>query len=222
MHDTATIAQISELKIDRARPLIVCDVDEVVVHFLRGLEAYLARQDLWLDPASFALNGNIRCSRTKKPISPQELGDTLMAFFAECTRDLEAIDGAARSLADLGEEATVVMLTNLPGTFREDRIANLHDHGLQYPVITNQGPKGAAVRALAQDVEGPVYFIDDNPGYLQSVCEHVPDAILIHFMQDHRFGRHVLPLDCVSLRSEGWTDTHAYIHSTLAGTPDQS
>ena len=56
MLTVTTERQIEALTLDPLRPLIVCDVDEVILHFLRGFEAYLNDNGLWLDPASFALS----------------------------------------------------------------------------------------------------------------------------------------------------------------------
>ena len=198
-----------------ARPLVICDVDEVVVHFLKGLETFLAERDLWLDPASFALNGNIRRLSDDAPVPTDELGGLLTDFFAVRTRFLEAISGASEALAALAPSADIVMLTNLPDEFRADRIANLAGHGIPYPVVTNSGPKGPAIRTLAAGRQAPVVFIDDNHGYLLSAHEHSPRTHLVHFLQDQRFARHVGHFDCMSLRTDNWTDAGAHLAALI-------
>lgn len=198
-------------RLDAHRPLVICDVDEVVVHFLKGLEGFLEERGLWLDPASFALNGNIRRRSDRAPLPAEELGGLLMDFFTACTRSLEAISGAAEALADLARSADIVMLTNLPDAFRDDRVANLADHGMPYPVVTNSGPKGPAIRTLAAARQAPVAFIDDNHGYLLSAREHSPETHLVHFLQDPRFSRHVEHYDCMSLRTDNWTEAAAHV-----------
>lgn len=198
------------------RPLLICDVDEVVVHFLKGLEAYLDQQGLWLDPASFALNGNIRYRDGNAPLPGHELGRLLMDFFAARTRHLEAIDGAAAALAAISQHADIVMLTNLPDEFRADRIANLAAHGIAFPVVTNEGPKGPAVSAIAAGRRAPVVFIDDNHGYLASARDHSPEVHLVHFLQDHRFGRHVEHFDYMSLRTDNWQEAEAHVMGLIA------
>ncbi len=203
------------LPIDPDRPLIICDVDEVVVHFLKGLEAFLDQGGLWLDPASFALNGNIRRKAGNAPLPASELGPLLMDFFAARTRHLDAIPGAVPALLELSEAADIVMLTNLPDQFRADRIANLADHGLGFPVVTNEGPKGPAIAGLAAGRRAPVIFIDDNHGYLASARDHRPDAHLVHFLQDERFARHVGHFDYMSLRTDNWADAKAHMMALL-------
>ena len=209
--DQDTREQILGLRLDPARPLLLCDVDEVVVHFLRGLEGWLDRNGLWLDPASFALNGNIRRKSDNEPLPPDEIGPALMSFFADETEHLEAIDGAPQALDNLAEHGDIIMLTNLPVQFREARVENLRRHGIHHPVVTNSGPKGPAIAALAANHEAPVVFIDDNNGYLKSAADYVPRTYLVHFMQDERFGRHVQREDHIHHSTDNWADAGSHI-----------
>lgn len=211
----STLAQIAGLQIDRTKPLVICDVDEVVLHFIAGFERYLLRNELWLDPASFALNGNVKYSETGQPVGSEELSRHFADFFDQEAHRLDAIDGAAAALSSLAAETNVMMLTNLSDQYRSARIANLIDHGMPYPVIANQGPKGPAVEAIADGHDTPIVFIDDIPSYLRSVNETCPDVHLVHFMQDERFGRHIEPLDYVSLRADNWAEVHAHIGTVL-------
>ena len=213
----STLEQICELQLDRSKPLVICDVDEVVLHFIEGFERYLGRNDLWLDPASFALNGNVKYKESGKSVGNEELRQHFADFFDQEAHRLDAIEGAARALASLAGDTNVLMLTNLPEQYRPARIANLDDHGMPYPVIANQGPKGPAVKTISQGHQQPIVFVDDIPNYLRSVGDYCPDVHLVHFMQDERFGRHVPPLDYVSLRADNWADTHAHIDALLAG-----
>ena len=115
MISDVTLGQLETLAFT-GRPLVICDVDEVIVHFTRDFERYIAQEDLWLDAASFALNGNIKCSKTGAPAADQRVADLINRFFDERTRHMEPIDGAVDSLLHIGETADVVLLTNLPHT----------------------------------------------------------------------------------------------------------
>ncbi len=108
------------------------------------------------------------------------------------------------------------MLTNLPHAAAEDRRSNLKGHGLSFPVVTNSGPKGPAVKALAGLAQGPAVFIDDSPGFLASAREHAPDVHLIHFLHDDRFARHIEPLDYVSLRTHSWAEVKPHASLLIA------
>ncbi|MGI9463112.1 MAG: hypothetical protein ACR2OM_04195, partial [Aestuariivirgaceae bacterium] len=206
----------SQLRLDQSKPIVICDVDEVVFHFIAGFEQYLFRNDLWLDPASFALNGNVKYRETDEPVENDELRSHFAAFFDQEAHRLDAIDGAAGALLRLANSANVLMLTNLSDQYRKARIVNLTKCGMPYPVIANQGPKGPAVEAIIDGHDQVAVFVDDIPNYLRSVNDTCPDVHLVHFMQDERFGRHIPPLDYVSARSDNWVDAHAHIDSILA------
>ena len=215
--NNTTLEQISLLRLNKSRPLLLCDVDEVVVHFLRGLEGWLDKNGMWLDPASFALNGNIKHKHDNEPLEQDRIGPVIMGFFEELTHSLEVIEGAVPALHALSGKADIVMLSNLPFEFRQERIRNLESHGLTFPLVTNSGPKGPAISAIAADHSAPVVFIDDNTGYLKSASEYLPSANLVHFMQDERFGRHVEREDYIHHRTDNWPDAHRHIEAVMTG-----
>lgn len=212
-----TLAQLETLSFS-GRPLVICDVDEVIVHFTKDFETYIGLEDLWLDTSSFALNGNIKCRRTGAPAEDHRVARLIDRFFDERTRHMEAIDGAVESLLHIGEVADVVLLTNLPHSAGDHRRANMADHGLPYPVVTNSGPKGPAIRDLLRRAKKEeAVFIDDSPHYLSSAYEHAPEVHLIHFLHDDRFARHIEPLDFVSLRTGAWKEAKPHIMGLIGG-----
>ena len=201
------------------RPLVICDVDEVIVHFTRDFEDYMALEDLWLDTSSFSLNGNIRCRRTGDAAPNERVSDLLDRFFEERTRHMQPIDGAVEALLHIGETADVVLLTNLPHSAGDHRRANMAAHGLPFPLVTNSGPKGPAIRHLASQSKHPAVFIDDSPSYIASAYEHAPEVHLVHFMHDERFSRHVEPFDYVSLRTDSWSEAKPHILDLITRQP---
>ena len=216
MHEL-TVAQIAGLSIDRHRPLVICDVDEVIVHFTREFEEFLESRGMELDftthTQSFALS---RYKHNKEPVGPKEIGKTIDQFFAERTLGMQAIDGAIDAMQSIARHADVIMLTNLPHEAGDHRRKNLESHGLNFPVVTNSGPKGPAIRSIAAQVSAPVVFIDDSPGFIASAYEHAPDVHLIHFIHDERFGRMIAPLEFVSLRTDNWKDLHPHVLGLIA------
>jgi len=210
-----TQEQLRALSIPSDRPLVICDVDEVVVHFTRRFEDYLGRSGLWLDLASLALHGNIKDRSSGTPVSLAEVAQLIDSFFVDETGTLEAIDGAVPALQSLGEDSTVVMLTNLPHHARDKRIANLLTHGLRYPVITNSGPKGPAISHLAAQTREAVVFIDDSPNFIQSARDHAPHVHLVHFLHDERYARHVEPFDYVSLMTGTWQEALPHVQKLV-------
>ncbi len=212
-----TAAQIAELSITPGRPLVICDVDEVVVHFTREFEEFIALKGIALDFSetihSFARAKHIHSNAL---LGFEETGELVDAFFAQRTLGMQPIEGAIQSLQNFAEHADVVMLTNLPHVAGDDRRKNLEGHGLNFPVITNSGPKGPAIRRIAQAVQAPVVFIDDSPSFITSAYEHAPDIHLVHFVQDERFSRNSTPLDFVSLSTNNWRDLHSHVLDLIA------
>lgn len=210
-----TQQQLAQLRVERVRPLIICDVDEVVVHFTRAFEDYIAAHGLYLDTSSFALNGNIRHHETRQPAADTHVAKLIDDFFVDRTADLHPIDGAVESLHLLARDATVVMLTNLPHHARDKRIHNLRKLGLEFPVVTNSGPKGPAIAHLSALTEGETIFIDDSPNFISSSFDHAPHVHLVHFLHDDRFARHLEPFPFVSLTTGTWKETTPHVQALL-------
>lgn len=218
MISETTLAQLAGLNLT-GRPLLICDVDEVVVHFTRDFEAYLGVRGLWLDTSSFSLNGNVRRLDDNRAIGNREVMELIDRFFVDRTRHLEPIDGAVAALQEIGEGADVVLLTNVPHTSGEDRRENLRSHGLPFPVVTNSGPKGPAIRQLADRARTVTVFVDDSPSFIASSYDHAPGVHLVHFLHDERFARHISPIDYVSLRTGSWAEAGPHVRQLLEGQP---
>jgi hypothetical protein len=214
-----TRKQLAGLTISQASPLVICDVDEVVVHFTRDFEEYLKPLGFWLDTDDLQrLNGSVKRLDTKAAIDDMQTFGLVTEFFARRTRDMQAIDGAVEGLLELSRHADVVMLTNLPHEAGDDRRHNLAALGLPFPVITNSGPKGHAIRQMVAEVKAPVVFIDDSAGFIASAYEHAPHVHLVHFLHDPRFHRNAAALDFVSLRTDHWR--HVLPHAKALLTAD--
>ena len=216
MSSEITQGQLSNLRFT-GRPLVICDVDEVIVHFTRDFEDYIGLHGLWLDTSSFALNGNIRHRETNIPTPEAQVAELIGTFFEQRTRHMQEIDGAVESLLAFGAKADVVLLTNLPHTAGDHRRENLKSHGLPYPVVTNSGPKGPAIRNLTDRGGKPVVFIDDSPSYIASAHEYAPEVQLVHFLHDDRFARHIEPLEYVTLRTASWAEIRAFVMKLIGG-----
>ena len=218
MISETTANQIAGLQLRPERPLVICDVDEVVVHFTRDFEDFLAGRGLWLDTSIMLFSGNVRDQKTRALLSPDEIEKVVVQFFAERTLEMETIEGAVDALHSIEKSADVIMLTNLPHEAGDDRRANLAGHGLNFPVVTNSGPKGPAIQKIAAQISAPVVFIDDSPGFITSAFHHAPDVHLIHFLHDERYARLVAPLDFVSLRTDTWEEMHPHVLKLIAGS----
>ncbi|MDX5361967.1 MAG: hypothetical protein LPL00_10835 [Alphaproteobacteria bacterium] len=185
-----TAAQIDGLHVAPDRPLLICDADEVLLIFLQTLERFLVREGYELRLDDYRLTGNIRHGRTGVPVEAAGVTDLITRFFELETPNIPAVEGAARALEEAARDMQVVVLTNLPHAHREARTSALSALGMPYPVLTNSGPKGAAVAALAERAgAAPSIFVDDTPAHLAAAREHAPHVHRLHFVADDRLKR---------------------------------
>lgn len=209
------LSQFDILTLDPDRPLVISDADEVLLRFMVAMEEFLDREGLWIDLNHFALSGNIFSKETNEKVTRENL---INDFFAVATRNIPAVDHAAESLSKLNERAQVIIFTNLPIAYKQERIENLRDHGMDYPVIVGSGLKGPAISWLHKKMRAPVFFLDDISHNIDSVGEHSPDTNRIHFIADPRLARLVGPAKKATQRIDCWKQAHDWIASELDRT----
>jgi hypothetical protein len=189
--DPETARQIGEL-VRRDSPLLVLDVDDVVLDFIGAFRSYLRSEGYELNLASFRLHGNIRRLADGTSVSDPEVSALIDAFFGRQAEWQTPMEGVADALAAIGERASIALLTSMPHRHRPTRRAHLDRLQLPYPLLTTETPKGPAIAMLRGASKKPVAFVDDIPRNLLSVQEAVPDAHLFHLMaSDHM--RSLLP-----------------------------
>jgi len=204
---------IAETAIDTltlsGRPLLVVDVDEVVLHMVKPLTAWLALQGLQLDIRSYRLGGNIRRVETGEIVPDTAVAALIQAFFDDRIHAQEAVADAADVLGRLERRCDVILLTNAPHRHRETRLSNLAAQRITAPLITSSGPKGPAVqrlrdRSIGASSDGTVVFIDDSTQNLESVHAFVPEATLVHFIAHPDFRALARDVAGVSLKTGDW------------------
>lgn len=212
-------AQADDITLDRARPIILTDADEVIVQLATCLDEFLHENDMYFDMQSFALVGNIKRKADDMAITGEEISVLMGQFFLEKTEIQPAVPGAPEALAALSDRAQIVVVTNVPLPQREARIKNLKSLGMDYPVVANMGLKGTIVRYLADQAAAPAFFLDDLPPNITSVAQEAEDVHRIHFIADERLAKLLGQADDSHHRADSWPDAHAYIdqHLSAAG-----
>jgi hypothetical protein len=211
-----TKLQLGKLQSVAERPLVICDVDEVIVHFLSDFDSFTREKGFRLDRGSHSWGSNISHLATGDVATPETCTELVEEFFATRTKSMQAIDGAVASLLALAEVADVIMLTNLPHWAGDDRRINLAGHGVPFPVVTNSGPKGPAIQHLAGQRDAPVVFVDDSPHFVMSARDHAPDVHIVHFLQDEAAAANAPVYDFVSLRTHSWDIALPHILNILS------
>ncbi|GHB48447.1 hypothetical protein GCM10007094_42130 [Pseudovibrio japonicus] len=214
--NASTLKQISVIK-KRAHPLLICDVDEVLLHFIPHLERYMNARGIYFREAVYRLTENMFHTETGKNLPDHECLKIIYEFFESEVSKQEAVPHAAAQLKRLSKHCDIVILTNLTGdqnkSAREDLLKSI---GIDYPLVTNQGPKGGAVAALCAERDGhPIIFVDDSPTNIVSVGKSVPHVQLVHFVADPRFFATAEDLPNVALKSNCWLETGDFIEDLL-------
>ena len=175
----------------RSGPLVVCDVDEVVLHFLEPFRALLADDGWVLRPDSFRLHGNVR-GADGTPAPDEAVSAAIERLFVEQEARQTLVPGARDGLERLAERASLVMLTAMRHGHFDARERHLRALGIPYPLVTTEGSKG---RAIAHVANGrPVVFIDDLPPNHVDVLRHAPETLCVHLMADEPFAPLLPPL----------------------------
>ncbi|TWF56618.1 hypothetical protein [Neorhizobium alkalisoli] len=166
------------------RPLIVCDVDDVVLNFAAPFQDFLRESGHELLPRSFRLTGNIVSIATQEAMAELEVKRTIGAFFEAQETWQTPFDRVGETLESLAEDADVLFLTAMPPRFQEARRRLLDRLGLTFPLIASEAPKGPIMKRLHAERALPSVFIDDMAHNLHSVRDHVSDSLIIHMMPD--------------------------------------
>ncbi len=168
----------------KERPLIVCDVDDVVLQFFTPFETYLKKGGLELLPRSFRLTGNIVTVGTEAAIEEAAVKLLIGSFFEQQEDWQTPFDLALDTLNALSAEADVLFLTAMPPRYSEPRRRLLDRLGFDFPLVATEEPKGPVMRRLHADRPLPSVFIDDMAHNLHSVRDHVENCMVLHMMPD--------------------------------------
>ena len=208
--------QLATLDLDATRPLLVVDVDEVLVSLAGHLGEYAQEHGFALRLTEYRLSGALwRADGTEA--GREEFTTLFRGFFESQTLHQRAYPGAATALRALSTQVQVVILTNVPFYARDDRIVNLAGQGIDYPLIANSGPKGPALRWLA-DRAGKTVFIDDSPTQLASAAQDAPDIARIHFIGDDTLRGYLGQVEAAQHSAEDWPALHSMVEELLLKT----
>ncbi len=214
--DPETVRQIAELARD-TRPLLVLDVDEVVLEFVTPFIAFLDHQGLSFSTKSFRLHGNVMDKQSGLPIEDARVSAMLEAFFVAQEDWQTPAAGVADALARLSPGAEIVMLTAMPHAHHARRRALLDRLGIPFPLVTTEKAKGPAVALLAGARTAPVAFVDDIPHNHVSVQKHFSQAHLLHLMA-HAPLRSLIPeMPEGIIITEDWADAANKLETALFG-----
>ncbi len=175
------------------RPLVISDCDEVLLHMVVPFGQWLDEQH----GIKFHMNGNdfsqaVRYKDSGEAVAQDKVWALLGDFFKSEMHRQYPIAGAVEAMARLGQDADVVILTNLPDHHRDPRTRQLADHGINARVFTNLGPKGPALQAImAEYAPSRAVFIDDIAQHHGSVAELSPHVARLHLCGEPLLAPHI-------------------------------
>ena len=179
----AVLPQLQSLTFDSAKPLLVVDVDEVLVGLAAHLGEFAESKGFLLKLTGYQLDGALQRGDGSEA-STEEFHTLFKEFFETQTRHQRVYPDASAVLKSIKLRAQIVILTNVPPYAEGDRVENLRGHGIEYPLVVNHGGKGKTLAWLSQRTSGAVAFIDDSPKQIASVAKHAPDVQRLHYVGD--------------------------------------
>jgi phosphoglycolate phosphatase-like HAD superfamily hydrolase len=194
------------------RPLLITDCDEVLLHMVSHFGEWLGdehRISFDLESGTFA---DALTNAHGAVLPADQVWRLLDQFFREQIHRQTLVPGAVEALGRIGEQADIVVLTNLPHEAHGWRVEQLAGHGIRHEVVCNQGGKGDPVQLLWQRHERPrTVFVDDLPVHHASVAKHAPQVQRLHMIAEPRLARAIPPAEHAHARIDDWPSACEWI-----------
>lgn len=178
--DPITLSQMDAISYGK-RPLIVCDVDEVILRFVEPFFVLLNEHDLEMDVQLFKLNGNVRHRADGRLAEDTLVNGIVQKLFEEQDKRQDLVTGAFEGVARLSQIADLVFLTAMNHKHFDKRLALLRHLGFTQPLLTTERDKGPALAHMDRH-DYPTFFIDDMPHNHHSALRDAADVHRISFM----------------------------------------
>jgi hypothetical protein len=200
-----------------SRPLLISDCDDVLLHFAPHFAQWVADEHglvFNLDQPNFG--GALR-DADGEPVARERVWPLLDHFFDREMHRQHLVPGALAALQRIGEEADVVILTNIGDQHRANRIAQLEAFEIRHRVLCNQGGKGPPVAELvAAMAPSAAVFVDDLAHHHESVAEHAPQVWRLHMIAEPRLAAISPPAPFAHARIDGWDEALPWILGKFA------
>ena len=208
-------ASADDLRIGH-RPLLVVDVDEVVLQFVAPFKAFLRAHDHELRLETFALNGNVISLEDGRRVENAEVKALISSFYDSQEDWQEPFPAARHTLEGLTDVADVLLLTAMPPRHRETRRRLLARHGFDFPLIASEEPKGEVLRDLCETSPPLLIFVDDMLYNCRSVSSCLPEALTINLLIDDDYRALAPETTPPSVVATGWDHAEAIIRRHIA------
>ena len=203
---------------ERARPLLISDCDEVLLHMVAHFADWLDSEhgiDFDLDSGRF--DDALTDRRSGETLGRERVWPLLGSLFEDEKHRQTLVPGAVEALGRIGEVADIVILTNLPELAHSWRVEQLAKHGIEHEVVCNQGGKGSPARAII-DRHRPsaTVFVDDLATHHSSVAKHAPEAWRLHMIAEPRLAAALPRALDAHVRIDDWPSACEWILDRFA------
>ncbi len=204
-----------------SRPLLITDCDEVLLHMI----GHFAE---WIDEAHgfrFALEtpgfaNAITYKDNGEPVPAEKVWPLLDAFFDSEMHRQNVVPGAVEALRRIGEQAEIVVLTNIGDQYQAGRVEQLERFDIRHRVLCNRGGKGRPVSELLAELEpSATVFVDDLPVHHESVAKHAPHVWRLHMVAEPRVAAHLPPAPHAHARIDAWDEAAGWILERFRSGP---
>ena len=198
------------------RPLLVTDCDEVLLHMVSHFAEWLAE--------AHGLSFNLSAPGFREalkdadgsPVAEERIWPLLDGFFDTEMHRQNVVPGAKEALAALGEEADIVVLTNIGDAYQAGRVEQLGRFDIHHRVLCNRGGKGRPLAELIDEVRpSATVFVDDLAIHHESVAKHVPEVWRLHMVAEPRLAAHTPPAPHAHARIDSWPEALPWIREHL-------
>lgn len=203
------------------RPLLITDCDEVLLHMIGHFADWIGEaHGLQFRLETTHFRDAITDRATGAPVPEERIWPLLDSFFDSEMHRQNLVPGAAEALATIGEQADIVILTNLGDDYRASRIEQLRAFDIHHRVLCNRGGKGRPVRELVDDMRPSVaVFVDDLAVHHESVAGHAPEVWRLQMIAEPRVAAHMPPAPDAHARIDDWETARGWIQVRFAEGP---
>jgi hypothetical protein len=204
-----------------SRPLLITDCDEVLLHMI----GHFAE---WIDEAHgfrFALEtpgfaNAITYKDNGEPVPAEKVWPLLDAFFDSEMHRQNVVPGAVEALRAIGEQAEIVVLTNIGDQYQAGRVEQLERFDIRHRVLCNRGGKGPPLVDLVEAMRPSVtVFVDDLAVHHESVAAYAPQVWRLHMIAEPRLAAPTPPAPYAHARIDAWGEATTWILARFAEGP---
>ncbi|MDB5669290.1 MAG: family hydrolase [Alphaproteobacteria bacterium] len=203
-----------------SRPLLITDCDEVLLHMVSHFADWVSEAyGMTFQLSAQGFRDALR-EADGQVVEETRMWSLLDGFFSSEMHRQNIVPGAAEALARIGEQADIVILTNIGDDYQAGRIEQLERFDIRHRVLCNRGGKGRPVLELIEQMRpSAALFVDDLAIHHESVANHAPSVWRLHMIAEPLVAEHTPPADHAHARIDHWDEAVEWIEARLAEGP---